>query len=413
MRIGYVLDRFPSLHQTFVLNEMLALEARGLELAVFSLLPGSELVHADVARLKAPVTYAPPPGAKAGLARGQLDALVGGPAAWAATLRTVLAEPRRVVAASMLRSAAMAPAARDQGVTHFHAHFAAGANVAAHTLARLTGRSFSFTMHAVDLYARPVLLCETLAAASFGVTSTAYNQRYLAETCGPEAAAKVALVRACVDPAAFAAVERLPHDVPTILAVGRLIEKKGLRDLVEALAILQRRGLAFQAVLVGDGPERPVLAAAIARHGLGEQVTLHGSVTQTELRELYARSDLVALPSVVAADGDRDGIPVTLIEALAMGLPVVSTTVSGIPELITDEVGRLVPPHSPAALAEALASLLEQPELRARLGRAGPTLVRSAFDVRRSAEQMAQLFAKAASGTAHRTVVPPAPPTDG
>jgi glycosyltransferase involved in cell wall biosynthesis len=401
MRIGYVLDRFPSLHQTFVLNEMLALEARGLELAVFSLLPASDLVHADVARLKAPVSYAPPSGSPAGLARGQLDAVAHAPAAWAATVRTVLADPRRVVAASMLRGAALAPAARALGVSHFHAHFAAGANVAAHTLARLTGTSFSFTMHAVDLYARPVLLCETLSAASFGVTSTAYNQQFLAETCGPVIAAKVDLVRACVDPADFAAVEKLPHEVPTILSVGRLIEKKGLRDLVEALAILQRRGLAFRAILVGDGPERPVLAAAIARHGLGEQVSLHGSVTQNELRQLYGRSDLVALPSVVAADGDRDGIPVTLIEALAVGLPVVSTTVSGIPELVTENVGRLVPPHSPAALADALAALLLDPELRARLGQAGPALVRSAFDVSRSAEQMAQLFTDAASRSTH------------
>jgi glycosyltransferase involved in cell wall biosynthesis len=297
------------------------------------------------------------------------------------------------VAASWLRAGALVPAARALGITHFHAHFAAGANVAAETLARLTGTTFSFTMHAVDLYARPVRLCETLARARFGVTSTQYNQVFLAETCGPALAAKVALVRACVDPDAFAAVPAEPHDSPTVLSVGRLIEKKGHRDLVAAFAELRRREVPFEGLIVGDGPERAALEEAIARHGLGGQVRLVGSLAQAELRRLYGRSDLVALPSVVAADGDRDGIPVTLIEALAVGLPVVSTTVSGIPELVTADVGLLVPPHAPLALADALAALLTDADHRRRLGRAGPARVRAAFDVGRSAEQMARLFA--------------------
>jgi len=122
-------------------------------------------------------------------------------------------------------------------------------------------------------------------------------------------------------------------------------------------------------------------------------VELHPAVTQGELRTLYARADVVALPCVVAADGDRDGIPVSLIEALAAGLPVVSTTVSGIPELVTPDVGLLVAPHDPAALATALGELLADPERRARLAAAGPDRVRQHFDVAASAERMARLFA--------------------
>jgi glycosyltransferase involved in cell wall biosynthesis len=391
--IGYVLDRFPSLHQTFVLNEMLALEARGLELAVFSLLPASGLVHEDVARLRGPVIYAPRPTDLAALAYGKLDALRHQPRGFFGTLGTAAGAPHRASAAAWLRAVGLAPAARRLGIRHFHAHFAAGANVAAFSLARLTGTTFSFTTHAVDLYARPVQLCATLAAARFAVTSTAANLAFLADTCGPGLAAKVALVRACVDPEDFAALARSPQPTPTLLSVGRLIEKKGHRDLVAALALVRASGVPFQAWIVGDGPERPALEAAIERHDLGSAVSLLGPVTQSDLRRLYARSDLVALPSVVAADGDRDGIPVTLIEALAAGLPVVSTTISGIPELVTEEVGILVPPHDPPALAAALTSLLADPGLRRRLGAAGPARVRSHFDVAASAEAMARLFA--------------------
>jgi glycosyltransferase involved in cell wall biosynthesis len=124
-------------------------------------------------------------------------------------------------------------------------------------------------------------------------------------------------------------------------------------------------------------------------------VRLHPPVTQAELAGIYGRADVLALPCVVAANGDRDGIPVTLIEALAAGLPVLSTTVSGIPELVTGEVGVLVPPRDPEALAEALAGLLLDPERRRRLGAAGPALVRRSFDVATSAAQMARLFAGA------------------
>ncbi len=393
MRIGYVLDRFPSVHQTFVLNEMLALEARRVELVVFSLLPGAGLVHDEVARLRAPVVYAPPINTLGDQLRAHVDAMVHRPLDWLRTLATVVRTPRRVVAANWLRGVSLTPVARSLGITHFHAHFAAGANVAAYTLARVTGRSFSFTMHAVDLYARPVSLHETLSAARFGVTSTQYNLAFLRRKVGADLAGKVALVHACVDPAVFAAVTPVAHDVPTVLSVGRLIEKKGLRYLVEAFGLLNARGIAFRGIIVGDGPERPALEAAIARHELGELVTLAGSVTQAELRRLYTLTDIMALPSVVAADGDQDGIPVSLIEALAVGLPVVSTTVSGIPELVSHDVGILVPPRDPAALAGALEALLGDPEHRARLGSKGPARIRESFDVARSAEQMEALFA--------------------
>ncbi len=180
--------------------------------------------------------------------------------------------------------------------------------------------------------------------------------------------------------------------MPTLLSVGRLVEKKGHRYLVEAVALLRQRGIAARAVMVGDGPERPALVDLIARHQLQDTVHLHPPVTQTELRALLPEADLFVLPCVVAADGDRDGIPVSLMEAMAAGLPVVSTTVSGIPELVDETTGVLVPPRDAPALAAALAALLDDPERRQRLGANGPLVVRERFDIAHSARQLAELF---------------------
>lgn len=420
MTIGYVLDRFPSLHQTFVLHELLALQELGVSLAVFSLKPAAGLAHEEVGQLRVPVVCAPPLSRVDRVAAAVLRSLVTHPVRWGRSAAEAAAARQRVVGTNWLRAQYLAPAAASLSVQHLHAHFASGANVAAMHMAARNGISFSFTTHAVDLYARPVQLCQTLQRAAFGVTISEYNRRFLAETCGPELAERVAVVRAGIDPARFggaplpqvgevgATGEGTPaDDVPCLLSVGRLVEKKGHRTLVEAMAILRDRGIAARAVIVGDGPERPALADLIDRHQLVDAVELRPSITQTELVALLPSADLFVLPCVIAADGDRDGIPVSLMEAMAAGLPVVSTTVSGIPELVDESAGVLVPPRDAAALAAALAELATQPERRRRLGEGGRRIVRQRFDVARSALQMAELFREAVAGRADGVRSPP------
>lgn len=392
MKVGYVLDRFPSPYQTFVLEEMLALEARGIELCVFSLGPPGQPVHEAVGRLQAPVVYVPSVRRPCVHLRRQLRLAAGCLPVWLGTLRVALLPPSRLAVASWLRGAWLGPEARALGAEHLHAHFASGANLAALVAARLMGVPFSFTIHAVDLYARPVRLCQTLKAASFAVTISEYNRRHVASLCGQALAWRIHIVRAGIDTAPLAELARAPGPVPLILSVGRLVEKKGHRYLIEAAGLLRDQGIDCRTLIVGDGPLRAELAALVEQLGLGDRLTLEPPVTQERLRELYATADVFALPCVIAADGDRDGIPVSLMEAMAAGLPVVSTPISGIPELVDDAVGCLVTPNDPLDLARALANLLADPAKRLALGEAARERVRQQFDVARSAEQLERLF---------------------
>ncbi len=373
---------------------MLALEALGIDLAVFSLTSPVGPTHAEARRLRAPVIYAPTP-RRAALAMGAhlRGMALSGPGY--ARAATILAGRGRLrpVAGAWLRGVAMAPAARRLGVGHIHAHFATGANVAAKVMADLVGVPFSFTTHAVGIFARPTRLCATLRAGRFHVTISEYNRRALARRCGASAAAKVHVIRDAVDARAFAVAERRTGPRPRILSVGRLVEKKGHSVLLEALAILAAEDTNFEAVIVGDGPERGRLEALINRHGLAGRVELRGAATLDVVRGLHATSDIFALASIIAADGDRDGIPVSIMEAMAAGLPVVSTTVSGIPELVSDAVGRLVKPGDAPALAHALGALLADPGARRRLGDAAVAEVTAKCNVAEAGRRLAALFA--------------------
>ncbi len=208
MIVGYVLDRFPSLHQTFVLNEMLALQDLGIALVVFSLKPPVGRVHDEMHELGAPVIYAPPLRRFERYGLSLSRSLTARPATALHSAGTALTSRRRIALTNWLRGVQLAPEARRHGVDHLHAHFATGANVAAMFMAELNGISFSFTTHAVDLYARPVMLCQSLRRATFGVTISDYNRRFVAETCGPELAERVAVVRAGIDAGRFASGAR-------------------------------------------------------------------------------------------------------------------------------------------------------------------------------------------------------------
>lgn len=282
-------------------------------------------------------------------------------------------------------------------IVHLHAHFAHTATTVTMLAARLAGVTFSFTAHAKDIYRVDMnpgdLLARKLRAASFAVTCTRANVEYLGGfTNSPE---KIHRIYHGIDLNLFTPpAERLSAAPPLILAVGRFVEKKGFPDLVEACRILHAEGVSFRTMIIGGTTELTAeVQARIDAGGLGEIVTLHPALTQERLREIYAEATLFALPCLITADGDRDGIPNVLVEALAEGLPVVSTNVSGIPELIRDgETGLLVEPQDPVALAGAIRRLLADPELGRRLGRAGSEFVHLEFDARRNIAALRRLF---------------------
>jgi len=392
IRVGYVLKVYPRFSETFVVNEVLAHERAGADLEIFSLRPPlGGRTHPDVGEVAAPVTYLPSAGLRAADHWDALRAEARRSAAGRRAVAALLADPDAEQARDALQALLLAAAVRAKGIAHLHAHFASSAATVARLAARLAGVTWSVTAHAKDIFHEevdPGLLALRLADARAVITVSDFNLGHL-RTVAP--GATVHRVYNGLDLSRFRF--RPPVDrPPAIIAVGRLVEKKGFADLVEACAILARDGRDAPCRIVGEGPEEPALRAAVERHGLEGRVELLGPRTQDEVRRLVRGAAVLAAPCVVGADGNRDGLPTVLLEALALGTPSVSTDVTGIPELLEHErTGLLVGQHDPPALAAAIGRLLDDRALRGRLAAAGRGLVERAFDVDRSAAEVRRL----------------------
>ena len=391
VRVGYVLKMYPRFSETFIVNEVLATEAAATHVEIFSLRPPVDgRFHESLAQVRAPVTYLRHSGLRAGdvwsaltAARGELPALPG-------CLDELLAAP--VVDA--MQALELARAVRARGITHLHAHFASVATTVARLASLLTGVPFSFTAHAKDIFHEsvdPRDVARKLADASAVVTVSDYNLAFLRGTYGA-AAAGVQRVYNGLDLQRFA--YRSPADRPPVVAaVGRLVEKKGFVDLVDAVDLLVAEGRTLQVDLVGTGPLEDALREQIRRRGLGDVVRMHGALPQGEVRKVVSRAAAFAAPCVVGSDGNRDGLPTVLLEAMALGTPCVATPVTGIPEVLVDHrTGLLVPESDPVRLAAALARLLDDSALRVRLAEQARALMEAEFDVVRAAAAMRRVF---------------------
>jgi glycosyltransferase involved in cell wall biosynthesis len=279
-----------------------------------------------------------------------------------------------------------------ENLVHLHAHFAHGPSAIAHLAHLISDVPYSFTAHAKDLYTTPVdYVALRSDAARFVVTCTEANARFLRDVVGADPA-KLIVSRHGVDLGRFAGSARDPRP-DRILSVGRLVPKKGFDTLIAACGVLARRGVDFDCLIVGDGPRRDALEALIRDLGLGGRVRLEAARPQPALVREYEQAALFVLSCVVLDDGDRDGIPNVILEAMAAGVPVVATAVSGIPEVVADgETGRLVPPGDAAALADVLASLLDDPDEGRRLAAAARNRAAIAFDLATCVAPLADAF---------------------
>jgi glycosyltransferase involved in cell wall biosynthesis len=420
--IGYIIRSYPRLSQTFIANEIAALEALGLHLHLFPITdPHEPLVQEQVADIRAPVDYL-----EAALGRGRAAVLADHlGCALAAPLRYLKAlfyvwrradldagyhaASRYECFAQALYLARLLRRERRAGrpIAHLHAHFAHDPTLIALLVKMLTDVPYSFTAHARDLVqiGRRALV-ERIEQASAVITCSGVNIAYIDEVVPLPLRAKVRLIHHGVNLSGFAplaeqqgatAADRDPSQPPLILSVGRLVEKKGFPDLLRACDMLKRAGRQFRCAIYGEGPLERELAAMIDALNLSDTVSLAGSCSQRELIAVLQRADLFALAPFVTADGDRDGIPNVLVEAMACGVPVVSTRAAGIPELVRhDENGLLVEPRDVSGLAAALTALLEDRSLRERLGAAGRQTVVESFDLRAAARQIAALFGQPA-----------------
>lgn len=392
-RVGYVLKVYPRFSETFVVNEILAHERAGQDLRIFSLRPPTGgRFHPDLGEVRAPVAYLPAQSVKAAdlWAAVRAEACAHGPQAAAGLVADADAvDPRDVHQALTL-----ARAVRDEGIAHLHAHFATTAATVARLAARLAGVTWSLTAHAKDIFHQEVdagTLRRGLSDAAGTVTVSDFNHRHL-RALAPETAQRIHRVYNGLPLGRFPYAEPAGRP-PTVVAVGRLVEKKGFADLVEACALLAASGRSLRCRIVGEGPLEADLRRRIADHGLERTVELVGPRTQQEVREEVRLAAVLAAPCVIGSDGNRDGLPTVLLEAMALGTPCVSTDVTGIPEAIRDgDTGLLVAQHAPGDLARALARMLDDEPLRVALAGAARDLVEQRFDVDVNAARLRELL---------------------
>ncbi|NLI83130.1 MAG: glycosyltransferase family 4 protein [Deltaproteobacteria bacterium] len=399
LRVGYLGRVLPVLTETFVIREAAALKRLGLSIELFSIYPPDPACrHPEMPQAASLAHTIFQPGSIPFWA-AHLRFLRDNPAGYAEILRGFVLRSREC-GARRWRTAAhfvMAPHAawllKKHAVTHVHAHFANVAASVAMMAARLASISFSFTVHAYDLFVDDLLMNEKLRNAKFVVTCSRFNAEYLREGYPAGGAANIAVVHYGIDPDRFPVPRRCPSPPHIVLAVGRLVETKGFHTLIEACAILKERNFPIRCVLVGGGEKESCLRSLAAKRGVEPEVVFTGALEPTEMLEEYHRAHCLVMPSCVRGN-DRDGMPNVLIEAMATGLPVIATRVSGIPELVRDgETGLMVEPDDPASLAQTMERLLRDAPLMERLGQAGRELVLAEFHIEGSARRLMELFA--------------------
>jgi glycosyltransferase involved in cell wall biosynthesis len=413
-QIGYLLRSYPRLSQTFILNEILALEKIGVSIQIFALTdPHEKVVQMQVDKVQAPVQYiddALRPRSVGKMlsehvevarlhfkgyvrslfyivANNDIDKGYTASTRWDCFLQAV----------HLLHLLVLKERRTGKKIDHLHAHFAHDPTLIAYLVHGMTGIPFSFTAHARDLYQVPEkVLTDRIRQASAVITCCRANLDYLNQIA-PAEQSKFSLVYHGVNLKDFQPVSDSSASpvakYPLILSVGRLVEKKGFQDLLQALLIVKESEEPFQCDIYGDGPLCQPLKDWIEEHGLADEVSLMGDCTQQELISIYQNATLFVLTPVQTEDGDRDGIPNVLLEAMAVGLPVITTAVAGIPELVeNDRNGLLYQPHDVHGIASGIFELLRNAEKRRQLGGAGSKKVREQFDVAQAAQRLKTLF---------------------
>lgn len=409
-QIAYLMSGFPHLTETFILFEMLAVQQEGIALAIYPLRRAPmRVAHPEVAAVLPQVRFHPLLSwpilcAHAYFLRRAPRAYFGALWTW---LRATCGSLRYFAGALAFFPKAVywARTMRAEGITHIHAHFASHPAAAAFVIHRLTGIPYSFTAHGSDLHRERRMLREKVAEAAFVVTISEYNRRWILAECGEACRDKVLIVPCGVDLRVFQPSQASPSrpDRPLAIAcVGTLYEVKGQTYLLEACAVLRDRGVPFSCHLVGDGPDRKMLLRQVEKAGLCADVHFHGTLTRPAIATILRRSDVLVTPSVISRDGRREGKPNVLMEAMACGLPVVASRLSGIPELVEHQrTGFLTPPGDALAIADALETLAGDPGLRARLGTCAREMVLRHHDLHANAARLVQLFvAHGVPGTA-------------
>lgn len=399
LKVAYTMSRFPKLTETFILYEILALEKIGVQVELFPLIHEKQSVkHPDAERLEKRAHFHPFISLK--ILAANLHYMFRKPREYFGTLIEVLTGTSGslnffVGALGIFpKCARIAYEMERLGVRHLHAHFANHPAAAALIIHRLTGIPYSFTAHGSDLHVDRTMLDKKIMNSAFTVTISNFNKNVMIEECGDRVRDKVQVVHCGTDVGQFKPNYKKETNRPfQILCVASFEEVKGHQYLVEACKILKERGVDFRCHFVGYGPLRNRVIQQVEQMGLTDEIIVHPPRPRQEIVKMMADVDVKVLPSVPTKQGKREGIPVVLMEAMATELPVVSSRLSGIPELVEDGVaGILVEPRDVNGLADALFKLSRDPELRRRMGAAGREKILREFNLETNAEELARLF---------------------
>lgn len=384
-RVAYVVKRYPRFSETFIVSELLAHEEAGLEIEIFSLRPPVDTHFQDlISQVRAPLTYLSSGAVKA----SELWDLVHQAQQRFPKLVEKLSSVTSENALDVYCGLRLALVSMQRGITHLHAHFASSAASVARIASKLSNIPYSITAHAKDIFHESVDhddLERKLLDSSVTFTVSDFNLRHFQDRFASPAASKVVRLYNGMH------LDQFPYESPLnrpprIIAVGRFVEKKGFSSLVEACMILRSRQVRFNCGIVGSGELQAELHSQIRALELDDQVQLLGPQPQKVVKQLVRESAVMAAPCINGSDGNRDGLPTVLLEAMALGTPCVSTDVTGIPEVIVDgETGLLVGQRDPQALADALAQLLADSEQRASLAGAARGLIEREFNIANNA----------------------------
>lgn len=395
-KIAYIVSRFPHLPESFILRELDQLEAEGFEVILCPLVRHTEPVsHPAAFRWIQGAWYTPFISGQ--LLRDTLWLFRDKPFRALKTITSALVGVARTpnflmgTMGILLKSFHLARRLKENDVDHIHAHFATHPAMAAWMINQLTGISYSFTAHAHDIYVDTAMLAEKIAAAEFVVAISEYNRQLLSKFGD---VSKVDVVHCGVNLDAYPLQTVSPPAPFTIVAVASLQPYKGLEYLVRACAVLRDQGItSFKCRIAGGGELQATLQQLIISLGLAEYVELLGPQTQDAVAELLQTAHLFVLPSVIMPSGKMEGLPVVLMEALAVGLPVIASNISGIPEIVRPGVtGQLVPPRDAGALAAAIQKVMSDPETAHLLARRGRELVEQEFSLERNVQSLSKLF---------------------
>ncbi len=402
LKIAYIFVQFPKITETFNLREMLKLQEYGVALEVFSLLTPAktEVVHPEAQPLTSRTHYSPWL-LSLRLWQTNLRFLLTRPTLYLGSLTQVLGrtltDPLLLVKTigTFFKSAYFAQLCVERGVEHIHATFAAHNTTAALIISRLTGIAYSFTIDAYDLYVETSLLQLKLERADFVTTISKYNLEVIRQRYGKPLQEKTHCIYRGIDLKRHAPPEQAPELTRpfTLICVASLNIKKGHRFLFEAVAELHGQGRALRCVIAGDGPLRKELMGLAEQLGIANEIEFAGDLTQEQVISRLQQADCCVLPSIIGPGNRMEGIPNALMEALACELPVVSTRISGIPELVEEHrCGLLVKPEDSSELADAIAWLQDHPEQRRLFGKAGREKVRREFNIEVNIEKLWKLY---------------------